>query len=54
MDVFTEKKIKKGFKGKDTSHKQDIYTFENMDISKSEESIQSLDDSIVSSNNNGS
>ena len=48
VNVLIEKKLKTAFKGR-KKHKQEIHAFEKMDISGSEESNQSLDDSDVSS-----
>ena len=48
MNVLVEKKLKKAFKGK-KKRKQELRTFEKMEVSGSEDSDQSLDDSDASS-----
>ena len=48
VNVLIEKKLKKAFKGR-KKHKQELHTFEKMEVSGSEEPEQSLDDSNASS-----
>ena len=48
LNAFIEKKLKKFFKEKN-KRKQELRAIEKMDVSKSEESVQSHDDSITSS-----
>ena len=48
-----EKKLKKAYKGK-RKCKQELHTFEKMEVSGSEESYQSLDDSNASSKSDDS
>ena len=50
VNVLIEKKIKKAFKGR-KKRKQELRTFEKMDVAGSEESNQSLDDSDACSKN---
>ena len=47
VNILIEKKLKKAFKGK-KKRKQELRTFETMDVSEYEESVQSLDDSDAS------
>ena len=53
MNVLIEKKLKKSFKGRKNC-KQELRTFEKMEVSGSEESDQSLDDSDASSKSDDS
>ena len=53
MNVLIEKKLKKPFKGR-KKRKQELRTFKKMEVSGSEESGQSLDDSDTSSNSDDS
>ena len=53
MNFLIEKKLKKAFKG-EKKDKQDLCTFEKKDVSKSEESTQSLDNNDASSKRNDS
>ena len=53
VNILNEKKVKKAFKGK-KKHGQELRNFEKMEVSGSDESNQSLDNSNVSSKNNAS
>ena len=53
VNVLIENKLKKAFKGR-KKRKQELRTFENMKVSGSEESYQSLDNSDTSSKSDDS
>ena len=48
INILIVKKLKKAFKGR-KKRKQELRTFEKMEVSESEEFYQSLDDSNMSS-----
>ena len=50
MKILIEKKMKKAFKGKKKSCKQEPYIIEKMEVYRSKKSTKSLDDSIASCN----
>ena len=49
VNVLIEKKLKKAFKGRKKRSKQELRTFEKMEVSESEESDQFRDDIDASS-----
>ena len=53
MSVLIKKKLKETFKGR-KKRKQELHTFEKLEVSGSEESDQSLDNSDASSKSNDS
>ena len=53
MNVLIEKKLKKAFKGR-KKPKKELRTFKKMEVSGSEESDQTLDDSDASSKSDDS
>ena len=53
VNILIVKKMKKAFKGS-KKHKQELRTFEKIDVAESEEPTQSLDESDASSQSNAS